>query len=228
MMIREKKDNSGSVSLAFANRHVTRRFWSEHERKVMIEMFADNYTETVCKILNRSYRSVCSQATLMGLKKSDAFMKMELERQADRLRIVGVKSRYNKGREPENKGKPMSKELYEKCKPTMFKKGNEPHNTNYDGHERISKDGYVEIRIRKGKYVLKHRHVWEQVNGKIPKGFIVVFKDRNHQNIVIENLELISREENMKRNTIHRFPVELKNTIRLVNKLKQTINEKQD
>ncbi len=155
-------------------------------------------------------------------------MKMELERQADRLRIVGVKSRYNKGQEPENKGKPMSKDLYEKCKPTMFKKGNEPHNTNYDEHERLSKDGYIEIRIRKGKYVLKHRHIWEQSNGKVPKGFIVVFKDRNHQNITLENFELISREENMQRNTIHRFPAELKSTIRLVNKLKRTINEKQD
>lgn len=95
-------------------------------------------------------------------------------------------------------------------------------------HERISKDGYVEIRIRKGKYVLKHRHVWEQANGKVPKGYIVVFKDRNQNNIVVENLELISREENMQRNTIHRFPYELKSTIRLVNKLKRTINEKQD
>lgn len=207
---------------------VTRRFWSEHERKVMREKFADNYTETICHMLNRSYRSVCSQATLLGLKKSKAFMKMELERQADRLRIVGVQSRYHKGREPENKGKPMPKEVYEKVKRTMFKKGNKPHNTNYDGHERISKDGYVEVRIRLGKYVLKHRHIWEQANGKVPKGHIVVFKDRNPNNIVLENLELISREENMQRNTIHRFPAELKSTIRLVNKLKRTINEKQD
>lgn len=211
-----------------AKRHVTRRFWSDDERKVMREMFADNYTETICQMLNRSYRSVCSQATLMGLKKSDAFMKMELERQADRLRIVGVQSRYQKGREPENKGKTMPKEVYEKVKRTMFKKGNKPHNTNYNGHERISKNGYIEIRIRLGKYVLKHRYVWEQTNGKVPKGYIVVFKDRNPNNIVLENLELISREENMQRNTIHRFPAELKNTIRLVNKLKRTINEKQN
>lgn len=164
----------------------------------------------------------------MGLKKSEAFMKMELERQAERIRMVGVQSRYHKGREPENKGKPMPKEVYEKVKRTMFKKGNKPHNTKYDGHERISKDGYAEIRVRLGKYVLKHRHIWEQANGKVPTGYIVVFKDRNPNNIVLDNLELISREENMLRNTIHRFPAELKSTIRLVNKLKRTINEKQD
>jgi len=220
--------HSGLSSKGIAKPIVNRRFWSDDERKILSEMFADNYTETICKILNRSYRSVCSQATLMGLKKSEAFMKRELERQADRLRIVGVKSRYQKGRKPENKGKPMPKEVYEKVKRTMFKKGHEPHNTNYDGHERLSKDGYIEIRIRKGRYVLKHRHVWEQANGKVPKGYIVVFKNRDPKNIVLENLELISREENMQRNTIHRFPTELKSTIRLVKKLKRTINEKQN
>lgn len=220
--------DSGSVSKGIAKPLVTRRFWSDDERKILSEMFADNYTETICKIFNRSYRSVCSQATLMGLKKSEAFMKMELERQADRLRIVGVQSRYHKGREPENKGKPMRKEVYEKVKRTMFKKGNKPHNTTYDGHERISKDGYVEIRIRLCKYVLKHRHIWEQANGKVPKGYIVVFKDRNPNNIVLENLELISREENMYRNSKHGYPLEVIPTLTILNKLKKKIHEKQN
>lgn len=208
--------------------HVSRRFWSQHEREVMVKMFADNYTVTVSQILNRSYGCVCNKANLMGLKKSDSFMKMELERQGQRLRVVGIKSRFSKGHEPENKGKPMHSHVYAKCKATMIKKGHEPHNTKYDGHKRISKDGYIEIRVTKGKYVFEHRHIWEQVNGKVPKGFILVFKDRNPKNITLENIELISWEENMKRNTINRFPSELKSTIRLVNKLKRTIHEKQN
>jgi hypothetical protein len=209
-------------------RKFTRRLWTEKECEVMISMFANNYTIDICKILNRTYGSICSQANIMNLKKSDEFRSMELQKQADRLKIVGAKFRYSKGREPENKGKPMSKELYDKCKATMFKKGNEPHNTCFDSHERISKDGYIEVRIRKGKYVSKHRHLWEQSNGKLPKGYILIFKDKNQQNTSLDNLELISREENMRRNTIHRFPNELKTTIRLINKLKKTINEKQD
>ena len=209
-------------------RKFTRRLWTEKECEVMISMFANNYTIDICKILNRTYGSICSQANIMNLKKSDEFRSMELQKQADRLKVVGAKFRYSKGREPENKGKPMSKELYDKCKTTMFKKGHEPHNTCFDGHERISKDGYIEVRIRKGKYVSKHRHLWEQSNGKLPKGYILIFKDKNQQNTSLDNLELISREENMRRNTIHRFPNELKTTIRLINKLKKTINEKQD
>jgi hypothetical protein len=55
----------------------------------------------------------------------------------------------------------------------------------------------------------------------------VVFKDGNQLNCIIENLECISNAELMQRNTIHRFPAELKSTIRLVNKLKRNINAKE-
>lgn len=204
-----------------------RIFWNEADIQIVATLFADNYTENICKLLNRSYRSVAQQAFKMGLKKSEAFKKMELERQANRLQISGAAHRFSKGNIPVNKGKKMSAEMYQKCKATMFKKGNEPHNTKYNGHERITKDGYTEVRVKKGKYILKHRIIWEQQNGKIAKGYLVVFKDGDKQNFDIANLELITREENMKRNTIQRFPSELNSTIRLVNKLKRTINAKE-
>lgn len=57
---------------------------------------------------------------------------------------------------------------------------------------------------------------------------IVTFRDRNPQNVVIENLELISRQEGMKRNSIQNYPKEVKSTIRLLSKLKKIINEKQN
>jgi hypothetical protein len=45
-------------------------------------------------------------------------------------------------------------------------------------------------------------------------------------NCVLENLELISDKDLMKKNTIQRFPEELVNTIKLVNKLKRKICQK--
>jgi len=205
-----------------------RRLWTDQERAIVAEMYADNYTIEIATKLNRSLSSVFAQANLMRLKKSPSFLKMELQKQAERLKIIGVNSRYSKGHLPVNKGKQMPEAVYEKAKLTMFKKGNQPHNTKYNGHERISKDGYLEMRIDKGKYVLKHRHVWEQSNGKISEGYIIVFKDKNPMNIALDNLELITKKENMQRNSIHRFPTELKSTIKLVNKLKRSIHEKQD
>jgi hypothetical protein len=58
-----------------------------------------------------------------------------------------------------------------------------------------------------------------------------VFKNGNKQDVRIENLEMISRQELMRRNTIHRYPPALKEVIRLAGKLKRTIedaHEKQD
>lgn len=225
--------DSGLSSNGIAKHLVNRRFWSDNERKIMLEMFADSYTETICKILNRSYSSVSNQAFLMGLKKSDAFLKMELERQAERLKTSGAAYRYPKGNVPINKGKQMSNEVYEKVKHTMFKKGQMPHNSYKDWDEvlRTDKTGkqYWMIKLpTERKLKPKHIWLWETKNGKVHKGFNVVFKDGNQLNCILENLECISNAELMQRNTIHRFPAELKSTIRLVNKLKRTINEKQD
>lgn len=215
-----------------SKKHTKRRFWSDNERNILTSMFPDNYTESICKILNRSYRSVSTQAFLMGLKKSDAFMKMELERQAERLRTVGISGRYKKGREPENKGKRMPIDVYERCKGTMFKKGQIPHNSYKDWAEvlRSDKSGkkYWLIKLpNESKLKPKHIWLWETKNGKVENGFNVVFKDGNTINCIIENLECISDAELMKRNTIHRLPSELKSTIRLVKKLKRTINAKE-
>ena len=88
---------------------------------------------------------------------------------------------------------------------TQFKKGNLPHNTKPLGYERISKDGYIEIKINenpdknKGEkfFRAKHHIVWEKANGKIPKGYIVIFLDGNPLNCAIENLALISRSEHL-------------------------------
>lgn len=53
------------------------------------------------------------------------------------------------GNIPFNKGKKgyMSAEQYEKCKQTMFKKGNIPANHRPIGSERVGKDGYILIKI---------------------------------------------------------------------------------
>jgi hypothetical protein len=202
--------------------------WTEEEIEYLKNHFHNSYTKHLCILLNKSYTSIAGKAYSLGLKKSPEFLQSELQIQADRLRIIGADSRYKKGSIPANKGKLMPGELYTKCKPTMFKKGNVPHNTKHDGAERITKDGYIEIRVKLGVYKLKHRIIYEQHYGPIPAQMKVKFKDGNKLNLNITNLELISNENNMINNSIVRFPKELRQTISLVNKLKRKINEKQD
>lgn len=201
------------------------RLLTDEQRRVIDEMYPTHPTAEIAAKIGRSIDCVYGYASRVGLKKSPEYMKAELQKQADRLRVIGAKSRFQSGQEPANKGKPMKPETKAKLAHTFFPKGHKPHNTKYDGYERLSKDGYYEVRID-GKFVLKHRHLWEQANGKIPRGYAVVFKDRNPQNITLDNLELINRKELMNRNTIHRYPEEIKSTMKLLGKLKRTIDAK--
>lgn len=209
-----------------------RKLWTAQDDAVMQTMFADNYTADICALLGRTYSSVTGRAAVLGIKKSEAFLKMELSKQANRLRIVGAAHRYAPGHVSDNKGQKMAPDVYAKVKATMFKKGDMPHNAVEDGYEaiRTDKNGkqYWKIKVP-GKAWMIHKHawLWEEAHGPVEKGMNVVFKDGNTLNCVLDNLEIISDGELMRRNTFARFPEELKNTIRLFNKLKRKINGKE-
>lgn len=110
----------------------------------------------------------------------------------------------------------------------QFKKGTLPHNTKYNGHERITKDGYVEIRLSRGNYVLKHRYMWEKANGSLPKGYCLTCINGDKTNTSPGNWKLISRIENCLNNSRYRLPEELIPStallIQLNNKLKSLQN----
>lgn len=61
------------------------------------------------------------------------------------------------------------------------------------------------IKLTKGKKpVAYHRHLWELVNGEIPKGSSITFKDGNSMNCHLENLELKTQEEIIAANRNHK------------------------
>jgi len=81
---------------------------------------------------------------------------------------------------------------------TSFKKGHVPANHKPVGSQRIdSKDGYVIEKTVSGKWQHKQRIVWEENFGAIPSDKIVGFKDGDVLNCSPENLELMTREENL-------------------------------
>lgn len=174
---------------------------------------------------------VKTMARLTGMSENRAFRRIKQLGLVIPPEIIEQRKRdsyYKKGNVPENKGKKqseyMSAAAIEKTKATRFKKGSIPHNTNYNGHERISRDGYIEVRVTKGQYKLKHRLVWEQHNGKIPENHLIVFKDNNSLNIDINNLECISQIENMYRNSKHNYPKEIIPSLTLTKKIEHKLN----
>ena len=88
---------------------------------------------------------------------------------------------------------------------TSFKKGNTPLNHRPVGYERITVDGYVEVKVAEPNvFELKHRQIWEQQHGKIPDNHVLVFKNMNKQDCRLENLMLISRAELIRLNQSYR------------------------
>ena len=115
----------------------------------------------------------------------------------------GIKGgQFKKGHIPANKGKRwneyMSKKGQMNSLKTTFKKGHIPQNNRPIGSERINVDGYIEIKVKEPNvFKLKHRWLWEQKNGKIPKDKILIFLDGNRLNLDLDNLTLINRHENL-------------------------------
>lgn len=108
---------------------------------------------------------------------------------------TGTDGRFKKGQTPHNKG--IKGWYAQGMERNWFKKGNIPQKYKPVGSERISKDGYIEIKVKDpNKWQLKHRYVWEKENGEIPKGMLLIFKDNNKLNIDLDNLMLISKAEN--------------------------------
>ena len=114
--------------------------------------------------------------------------------------------RFKKGQKAHNKGKKVSAETYRKVKPTMFKKGNIPHNHREIGSTRIDTDGYIMIKIAEpNKWQLLQRYVWEKENGrKLLKNECVIFLDGNKENFNPDNLMAIKRSELVRINQNHR------------------------
>jgi len=103
----------------------------------------------------------------------------------------GLNGQFQKGHIPFNKGKHIGG-----WEPTQFKKGNTPHNHRPLGSERITVDGYTEVKVSEpNKWKLKQRITWEKHNGNIPKGYLVLFGDKNKLNFAPDNLILVSRKQ---------------------------------
>jgi hypothetical protein len=112
----------------------------------------------------------------------------------------------------------------------MFQKGNVTWNKREVGEERIeSKDGYVQIKVAEpNKWQLKHRYLYEQAHGKIPKGYNVIFADGDKYNFELDNLILVSNAELAIANYNHllKKDKELTKTGILIAKVIDTANKK--
>lgn len=204
------------------------RPWQDDELEILRTRYGTTSTQALARSLKRSVPAVYGHAALMGLRKSAEYLAGP---EACRLRRgdnVGAKTRFSAGHIPTNKGLRRPGYAPGRMAQSHFQPGSRPHTWKPIGTTRLSKDGYLQRKVSDTGYapsdwVGVHILVWREAHGPVPKGFAVAFKDRNRTHITQDNLELISRRELMLRNTIHNYPPELTEVIRLGGALKRKL-----
>ena len=195
--------------------------------------------EATDEILTELYLTVAVKTISRQIERSSTFVSRRLKQLGLVIPIELIEERkkngrFQKGNISFNTGRKqseyMSPEGILKGMAFRFKKGQVALNAKTDGEfsNRIDRNGYTYryIRISAAKWELYHRIVWQQANGAIPSDSLVIFKDGNRLNCSLENLELITKRENIIRNraSFLILPTELQTTKRLLTKIKKLTN----
>ncbi len=207
-----------------------RRAWQPWELKTLRTQYSDTPTKKLSLLLERSESAVYGRAAIMGLKKAAAYLAGPDACRLRRGDDVGAACRFLPSHVPANKGLRRPGWAPGRMAQTQFKRGAKPHTWKPIGSTRLTKDGYLQRKISDTGYpprdwVGEHILIWQHAHGQVPKGFAIAFKDGNKAHIDLDNFELISRQELMRRNTIHNYPPELAEVIRLGASLKRQIRK---
>ena len=153
--------------------------WTDEEKEYLASIVKGSTYEEITKQMNDKFEYNFSKEQIKGMMYRNKL-------------TTGTVGYFKKGSTPWNKGL----KGYMGANKTSFKKGTIPPQYRPVGSERITKDGYIEIKVEDpNKWELKHRVIWKQHHGEIPKGYAVIFADGDKSNLDIDNLLLVSRKQ---------------------------------
>lgn len=207
------------------------KIWTEEEIQILKDWYPDTSTSELAILLNATKRAVYHKAGLLGLRKTEAYLNAHGGRLMGQ---TGKENRFKKGHVPFNKNKKVTEYMDEaqiqRMLKTSYQKGHVPHNAK-EGvgiiSQRTDKGGkpFLVIKLGMGEWEYLSVHNYKKHIGPVPKGYCVCFKDGNTLNCEPENLMLLTRKENILRNSITNLPPELRESIKMINKLNKTINQ---
>lgn len=211
-----------------------RRFWTPPELQLLRDHYADSRTLDIAAALQRSERTVYAMARKLGLRKSQQYMR---EVHGPIAVAAGAATRIKPGQAPWNKGTHYV--AGGRSAETRFKPGRAPQDArNYRpiGSLRVTRDGILERKVTDDhpvparRWVAVTRLVWEAAHGPVPKGLSVAFRPGQHTTvepeITLDRLELVTRAELMKRNSVHRHGPEIASLSQLRGALNRQINRR--
>jgi hypothetical protein len=210
-----------------------RKLWSPEELDAVQRTYPHLPTAEIATQLGCSAKNIYRVAARLGLKKTAAFLASPVAYRLRRGDNVGADFRFKPGHVPANKGMKMPGWAPGRMAETQFKCGQIGNKYMPIGTERVNPDGYRERKVTdtlgtprdwKGVQIL----VWEEAHGPVPAGRVVIFKDGDKANIVLENLECLSRRDLMLRNSSQRWGPEVFGLIQLRGALNRKIRSQRE
>jgi len=215
-----------------------KRLWNPADDETLRRRYPHTRTSTLAQQLRRSLSSVYVRAAGLGLHKSAAYLASP---DACRLRRVGDEhpgkaTQYRKGNVPLNKGLRRPGWSPGRMRETQFKKGSRSGKAAQHwmpiGSTRLI-DGYVYVKVADVpsvpytvNWLPLHILEWERVNGPLPAGSVLVFRNHERMDIRLANLECITRRELMARNTVHNLPKPLAQAVQLLGALNRQLRRR--
>jgi hypothetical protein len=175
-----------------------RYIWTREEIAILRKHYPHIDGKVLAKKLNRPITSIYGKANILGLRKSAEWLRKKREYWIRLLLRTGKAHRFKEGHPTWNEGLKGLK--YPGRKTGQFKKG-EP-SKRWQGYRngtisiRREKTGqlYKCIRLGPGKWEPLHHHRWKKAHRPLPKGKLLVFKNRDSLDCRLSNLMLIDRK----------------------------------
>ncbi len=208
---------------------------TQEQRDRIRELYPHLSTKQLAEMIGRSVSCTYRAAAKMGLKKTTEYLASPAACRWRREQTQAqIENRFKPGQVPPNKGLRRPGWAPGRMSETQFKKGQPPVNWKPVGSLRLV-DGYLYRKVSDKRFVawtqnweLEHRRIWEKANKrKINwRTHALVFRDGDRKNVQLENLELITRKELRRRNSIHVLPEPLKEVLRLKGTINQLITKR--
>ena len=205
--------------------------WTPDQDAIIREKYPTNSAEEVGAMIGRSAKAIWQRAHTLGVNKSREWIAERARLAMQREDHPGRATQFGNGRPSWNKGRHYH--AGGRSIDTQFKPGTRQGKalSLYQpvGSLRIDADGYLQRKINDDKpfhkrWRAEHLVIWEAAHGPLPPGHAVVFKDGDKTHIALDNLELVSRNQLMQRNTVHRHGPEIAQLSQLRGALKRQIN----
>lgn len=187
--------------------------WSPIDIELLTSLYPVHGIEHTAMVLRRSRFAVKCAAQKLRLKSQN------------RARFKPGQKPWNAGRKIESRGRSAE---------TQFRKGARPHTWQPIGHE-VLRCGVWWRKVTDEGHHTKHyksvpRMLWEAQHGPIPSGHVVVMRAAvgSAAEITLDHIELISRTELIRRNSIHRYPEELRACMVLAGRVRAAIKRREE